>query len=522
MKKVLKPVLMTVIIMAALTGGVFFFLNRGGGISSEFEKRIAGEQSDQSEDRAYRYDMEKTSVELKLSGEDKNVLNFDSNNVYQVDTSQQARDRLDRVIKKTSATFDEPVIAANPFGTNANTFYFYFETKYRGMIRYTITVADESVPDHVRYVNEGYENNLSAKHEFVVGGLVPGMTNYIVLDVLDVTGAVRDSCTYKFTAPAAGTANRVSVTDGKSKEKLHNGLFFVFPSSDKSIYVYDNSGILRDCIVTESAHGSRIYQSGDSVIYQVSDTKLVKVSPLGQVTGSVEVSGYGAIRDFSYDGYDNAYCLVTKKKRDYLLSVSFQNGKTEQVCAFPKGLAAGSLTTPSNGSIYISCDKPSGIIRLDALTGKTTKVGFVLGKKKDWKSIGKKDKEYKKKVSEDSNVLQWSTKGIRLNRGDGILTGGKNTFSTYLVEKGVGTGLRFALDDEQKSTKIEQNFPTNEGGRCLCQSYGDHMLITNLDTGAYTEYDEEGKVTRTFSLGQPLASVSKLSLNDMCFYTGNG
>lgn len=519
MKRALKPIIITFLVLGALTGGVIFFLSRGGKVSSQFEKRIAGEQSDQSEDQAFNHDVKNKAVELRMSGEGKNVLNFDSSNVYQVDTSTAARERLDRVIRKASATFEEPVIAANPFGTNANSFYFYFTMPYKGMVRYTVTVEDESVPDLVRYVNGGKENNLSDTHEFTLSGLIPGMTNYIIIDVLDSTGASRDSRIYVYTPPASRMGSRMAATDGKSKEILENGLFFVFPSQDKNIYVYDNSGVLRNCILTETAHGNRIYQAGDNVIYQVSDTKFAMVSAIGRVTGTAEVKGYGKIRDFSYDGYDSAYCLVTKGKKDYLVSVSFKTGETKKVVAFPKGVSAGSLTDPSGGGVYVSCDKPEGIIKLDALTGKTPRISFVLGKKGDWKKVAKKNKTYKKKVAEDPAVVQWSTAGIILNRGNVMKSGSDNLFSTYLAENGKGTGIQFSVDEEKKSVKIEQSFPTGEGGSCSCQAYGNHTLIMNLGNGVYSEYDKEGKVTKSFTVGQPLSGVTKLSLNDMCFYS---
>ena len=76
MKRVLKPILATSIILAALTAGTFYFLTKGGGSSNAFENRITKEQSDQSADRAYRYDMDENSVELKNSGDGKNVLNL--------------------------------------------------------------------------------------------------------------------------------------------------------------------------------------------------------------------------------------------------------------------------------------------------------------------------------------------------------------------------------------------------------------------------------------------------------------
>ena len=114
MKRVLKPILATSIILAALTAGTFYFLTKGGGSSNAFENRITKEQSDQSADRAYRYDMDENSVELKNSGDGKNVLNFDENGSYSVDASKKVSERLGRLIKRLDADFQHPIIAADP------------------------------------------------------------------------------------------------------------------------------------------------------------------------------------------------------------------------------------------------------------------------------------------------------------------------------------------------------------------------------------------------------------------------
>ena len=72
---------------------------------------MAKEQSDNHTDRAYQYDMPDKATVLATDGEDKNVLNFESNSVYQVSNSDEARARLDRLIKRTDADFDNPIIA---------------------------------------------------------------------------------------------------------------------------------------------------------------------------------------------------------------------------------------------------------------------------------------------------------------------------------------------------------------------------------------------------------------------------
>lgn len=516
MKKRIKLIVLTLIIMGGLTAGAIYLLTNTENPEDEFQKRISSEQSDQLEERLYKYDTDRNAIELLMEGDNKNVLNFGSKDVYNVKTSDDARARLDRLIKRIKATFEAPIIAANPFGTNDNTFYFYFETNYEGMIRYTVTVPDETIPDHVRYVNNGKEENLTNVHEFVVGGLVPGMTNYIQIEVLDSTGAKREAKTYKYEAPDAKVENHISFEKGNSKETITNGLYFVFASDSKKILAYDNSGILRNVTNTETAHGKRFYQVSDGVIYQVSPTKVAKVSSLGRVTGTAEVKGYDAIRDFSYDGYDNIYAIVKKGKQDRLVSVSFSTGKIREVYKFAKGITIQSLTTPQAGSMYVSATAPMGLVRMDALTGQMPKISFVLGKKDDWKKVGVK----KKLVIEEETAVQWKMTESVLNLVDYESDGNYDSICTYLFDKQGGTAIQFTVDGKKGTVTEENNFPTNKEGKSLSQCYSEHFLIAELEEGLFGEYDRSGRLTKQFTYPEKVDGVVKASLNQLCFLGG--
>lgn len=521
MKKVRKTIILTMLIMVALTAGIYYFLTRGGTVSDEFDSRIAQDQSDQTEGRAYLTTMEENAILLQLSGDGKNVLNFDSTNVYNRDVSTAARERLDRVIKKTSADFETPIIAANPFGTNLNSFYFYFTTDSQLMVRYTVTVADKSIPDHIRYVNNGQENNLSKTHEFTVSGLVPGRMNFIVIDLLDNNGNVNKSATYKYEAQGSPVSTRLTFQTGNSKDTVYNGMYFVFPAGAKEICAYDNSGILRNITRTESDHGKRIYQSGDCVLYQVSPYKVAKVSSIGRVMGTAEIKGYGKIIDFAYDGYDNVYTLVGKKSTDYLLATSLETGKTKTAYTFPAKLQAASVAMQGGGTAYIACAEPKGIIKIEALTSQAPRVALILGRKADWKKIPSKNDSWKKKVTKDTDPPNWDTSSSLLNLAADSSDGTNDTIGTYLFNKGKGNAIVFSVDGKNKSMTADHTFPVGQAGKCGCQMYEDHFLISYFDQGKFAEYDEKGKVTKEYSTGGAITSVQKLSLNGMCFYAGS-
>ena len=510
MKRARKAVILTLLVMAGLTAGAYFLLsNQEGGPTGEFQDRMSEDQRDLHTNRAYQYDTGKEAVVLSTSGEEKNVLNFDQTNVYQVSNSNAARERLDRLIKRTDASFENPIIALNPFGTNVNSFYFFFETSYRCMVRYTITVEEETISDHVRYVNNGQENNLSKQHEFVVSGLVPGRVNYIVIELLDSTGAMREGKTYQFMAPGVNLPERISTVEGHAKETLCSGMYFAFPSGDNRIAAYDNQGVLRNVTVTESGHGRKILRSADSVLYQVSDTKVAKVSSLGRVTGVVQIKKYGKIQDFSYDGYNEIYSIGHKKKHDYLLATSFETGKTRVVYKFPKGVSIGSMGVPQGGNLCLTAAGPSGLIMMDAITSAKPKISYVLGKKSAWKkNVGRK------KVVEDEEVVTWDTSHSVLVPSEE--NAGRQ--SMLVKKKGKMEAVEWDVDFAKKKVNVTLSGETEASAANCLQVKNTRFIVTDPAQGTISEMSRDARVIRQFSYGKPLDSVMKLTLGGMCFY----
>lgn len=516
MKKIRKTIILTLLLLAGLTAGLYFLLTGNGGGEGTMTAKINEQQSDLlSDEKAFRIDLEQSSVELKKTGVGKNVVEFGTKDVYQTKTSADARARLDHLIERTGPTLNEPVIVSNPFGTCGDSLFFSFQTAKSGMVRYTITVSDSSVPDFVRYVDNGKENNLSRNHEFVVSGFVPGQENYLIIEVLNKAGTVLEKKAYRYNAPASAAASPVPHEETGNSEKPKNGLFAVLPSGDKNIYLYDNSGILRGTVLTESAHGNRFYQSGNSVLYQVAPARVAKVSGTGQVMGMAQVKGYGSIIDFSYDGYDNIYSIGKKKGVYYLLGTSFQSGKTSVLYRFPKGIVPSSITMPSAGSVYAACSSPSGIVKLEALTSERPKVSFVLGKSEDWKNT-----KWKKKAAEDSVVSRWNLSGALLYTDERGSSDGSDSVTSYVLDNKKGTGVQFTIDSGEKTVKVVHSFPLGESGRNTCEAYEGHYILTNREQGEYAEYDVGGLVTRRFRYGKKLDGVTKVSLEGICFYAG--
>ncbi len=562
MKKLLKTVIITVIILGALTGAGIFFLTRSGDEVGDFGTRRHLQQSDQEDNHAFRYDSENLAIPLVREGEGKNVLNFDEYNVFSVGHSKSCRDRLDRLIRRSNPDFEKPIIAYNPFGTMENTYYFYFKTQSKMMVKYTITVEDERVPDHTRYVNNGAVKNVSTVHEFTVGGLIPGMTNYIILELLDENGGHRDDMIYKVDVPDISVMPvKVAHERGKSDYRLQNGMFFMMPKDDKKIYIYDNNGYMRGMMNTESAHGRRICTTDSNVVYQTAGTHVVKVNRIGQIEGVAIFMGITEILDFCYDGYDNVYALVKDKKQYKIVCSSTAGGRTKDVFIFPKGIKVTSIVSVNGSKMYASTASPMGIMRIDGLMSTNPKVGLVVGITSDWattpykkkivdptapKKEKKKDDDKDKKKNDkdesseedeseeaasgeavlvapeekkDPPLVGWEMKDSVLYLVDDE-SSGKTDVLTFAVEKSrLIHAVKLQIDGKKKEAKLLLDKETEFEGQVFMQ-WIDHgyCTIANGTRGTYEERDADFRVTRSFTFGKEFDGLWKYSFEGMCFF----
>lgn len=307
----------------------------------------------------------------------------------------------------------------------------------------------------------------------------------------------------------SGIPQKITVSDGYSKSTLANGMYYVFPSGTPWIAAYDNKGILRDLIPTESFHGHRITASDDCILYQISEDKVAKVSALGRVTGVVQMKGYGKIRDFSYDGYDEVYWLGKKKKNEYLLATSFQTGNTRVVYRFKKDIQTGSLTVPQSGSIGVVAKNPSGVIYLDAITAAKPKISFVVGKKAAWKKV-----TAKKKINDNKKFTGWNTKESML------LSQENETIPAMLVqEENQYLAVEWQADVAKKTVQKKASATAVEAkSGSLLQKCGNNYVIVCGRAGTYLEMGTDGKAIRRYNYGSGLDSVQKLTLSGMYFY----
>ena len=112
------------------------------------------------------------------------------NAVYNTENQAEIKEDLERLKQEQTYTQDNMLIKYNPFGTNTQSLYVYFETENPAQISYTIHVADSSIEDFKRTCYQ--ESEMQTQHELQVIGLIPDMENEITFTIAYEDGTVEE------------------------------------------------------------------------------------------------------------------------------------------------------------------------------------------------------------------------------------------------------------------------------------------------------------------------------------------
>lgn len=267
--------------------------------------------------------------------------------VYKASTSKKIAKELKQLAKK-KGTFQSPVWAYNPFGTNQCAYYLGFSTNEETYLKYTISVNDDAIEDFtkVAYIMGGAET--TKLHEYSIIGFVPGYENTVTLQLYDANDQLLKESKTTFTVPEVHNQDEtiVEYTEGESKQELTDGLFAVFSWGDdnslsKATLLYDNNGVMRSRLPQISRYGARIEQIGENILYVIKNDKLALVSPIGQVVKVYSFPGYSYHHDFEYNEEhgkilvlvnDDAEGAITEE--DLVISIDVESGEVETLLDF--------------------------------------------------------------------------------------------------------------------------------------------------------------------------------------------
>ena len=489
--------------------------------------------------------------EQKMSDNEANVMNEKQKKIYEkikktynAKEQQKIADELEKKKESQEYTLSNMLIEYNPFGTNTQSLYVYFETDSAVKVSYTIHVKEDDIADFSRnvYQDEEYQK----EHEFQVIGLIPDTENTITFYITNEDGSTdTKEIVYEMGSLYGEEAVQLDTDVKQSADKLEDGLYVVLGNDSPSMdfmYYYDNNGVLRGEVPLLGYRSHRLIFDENSMYYSISEKKMAQVNRLGQVTKVYDLGNYKLHHDYVFDENGNMLILATDTTQDsvedIVLKLDVNSGEVTEVLdlgdlfgEYKKTCVKNSsdelywmhintIQYIGNGSVLLSSRETSTIIKVDNIYDGPV-VSYMIGEKDFWKDTSYVSLLLNKKgdftiqggqhtityetdeslsdgqyylymfdnnigISETRPDYDWSSIGLKVSSA----VDGKNSrYYKYLVDENEGT---FELVD---SFKVPYS-----GYVSSAQETGDNVLVDSGLKGTFTEYDVDHKAIVTYKM----------------------
>ena len=252
--------------------------------------------------------------------------------IFTSDYQDTIEEKIDELKDDGNYTIDNPLIIYNPYGTGSLSYYIYYTSDEDSQLSYRISTDGY----------DGFERNLiddySLEKEFQLIGFVPGEVNELTLRETNKNNEVLEK-TYEIKTPKLNENidTQLEVTDGDAEAELSDGLYTVL-GHDKNyasnIYVYDNSGVLREEFVLDGYRADRVIFDDGYMYYPYKKRGIVKVNNLGKIVKFYDLGNYAMHHDMVLDD-DKLIILVnqdnTETIEDTVISLDLESGEVTQL-----------------------------------------------------------------------------------------------------------------------------------------------------------------------------------------------
>lgn len=575
MKKILKTALITSVLMLIALGALSVYLFQRGKEVKEENQEQAMTELDMLYDGYTKEQVDPdAATPITKKGKNSNLKEIEYKSVkdiYRLDKSSEAKEKLDRWKKTGIRSIDEPLFVWNPYGTNQLSMYTYFETPEAYYVEYTISVEDETIPDFTRTAYSDTPEKTKQEHEYQLTGFVPGRTNYLILRLYDSKGQMAQKKIFKIDVPELKSqpSVRLKAENGSSKEEMTNGLFFVLEEGKQAqILIYDNSGVIRGLIPLMPDTSSDLFMKSDGMYYEYDNGCFAKLTGMGQVANTFSADGYEIDGNFVYNGYGQIWMLAEKKGsktgNDLLLSLDINSGKVSLLADFKKllpkiykksksrnWLDLNSLVMTGSSEVLVSSGTTSGLYHVKGLSGGKPSVDYIIGDKDIFydtvysdiclsKGLGGEEAE---SGEEDSKIepgtdfipaygacsLSYLSQGYSqpyevalFNSNYLDASGLKGIASKVKSKKNEKKSYYYVLTiwPEDKKYTVSSSFevPRSAAGGSTA-GYSRHEIILSKDAHQYGEFDASGRVLFKYTYGKnkQFTKVRKESMKDFWF-----
>lgn len=477
---------------------------------------------------------------------------------YDEDVQNRLENALEPVKHgKIEWTATNPLIVLNPYGTGSNGLYLYFETNYKTQVTYTIHVEDDSIPDYTATVSDAGGGAYTKTHEFQIVGLVPGMTNEVLMEIKGSWGNVRQSVTFRADMPEtqSGYGTKLETTDGSSEKELSDGLYAMMRVNGYLGYgfFFDNSGVMRYELVLEGYGMDRLLFYGDDIITCASSGKLARINRLGKVVQVYALDGYELHHDIGF-GQDGEILALAEEigaetVEDRLLSIDLETGEVTQILDFTEVLPEYfEITRPvkatddmfwqagewdwihlnslqymeEEDSLIVSSRETSTIVKIKNIHGKA-ELDWLAGDSRFWEDTAYADNCLKQAGDFVPQYGQHCVEYIRPGEEEGVYylavynnnywsLSSRDDFELDIADS-VGTDLYglgdeksqvyvYKIDENERTFSLESSFDVPYSSIVSNGSlYGEdeHWIVNSGISMVFGEYDSEGNLIREYA-----------------------
>lgn len=366
-----------------------------------------------------------TSPQIVASSNDSNSIDYiklkntsnDITTIYTLDYQSSINDQIAALQNKNNYSIKNPLLIANPYGTNTTGVYMYFTTDSACAASYTISA--DGYDDFSKILNNGNNSGYTTEHEYLLVGFIPGVTNNITVTLTDANDNIVDTLSWSYDVPdLLGSEDNIQleVTAGNSSEALSDGLYTMLGNRTAEdneevdfILLYDNNGTIRSEIPITSYRSCRVIFDNDMMYFSISSSKIAGMDKTGQVTEIFSTGDYKLHHDYIWGSENDLLVLASQKdastEEDMIISIDRDTGTITELIDL-KDLFSDYLDTLTidedetfdwmhinsiqlinENSIIISSRETSSIIKIDNIYDDPT-VDYMIGSKTFWQESG--------------------------------------------------------------------------------------------------------------------------------------
>lgn len=524
MKKAKKIMIIVSGVVAISLVAIFFFVNTP-------PQKVASSNDSNSIDY------------LKL----KNTSN-DLATIYTLDYQANINDQITAIKNKNDYSLNNPLLIANPYGTNTTSVYMYFTTTNECLATYTISA--EGYDDFTRTLKNDSDNGYTTNHEYLLVGFVPGTTNNITIILTDSNNNVIDSLSWSYDAPELlGSKDNIQleVITGNSSEALSNGLYAMLGNRTAEdneevdfILLYDNSGTIRSEIPITSYRSCRIIFDDDMMYYSISASKLAGMNKTGQITELFDTEGYKLHHDYIWGSQNDILVLASQNdastEEDIIISIDRNTGATTELIDL-KDLFSNYLDTLTidkdeafdwmhinsiqlinKNTIIISSRETSSIIKIDNIYDNPT-IDYLIGSKKFWQESGYDNLvldqigdfslnagQHCVTYQEDDALIDGQYYLYFYNNNNTVCSSRNYDYSTENSYEGASIGVngttsyydKYLVDENKKTFELIERIPvTYSGYVSSVQEIENNIIIDSGSAFEASEFDSNNQLIQT-------------------------